>query len=615
MEMPAVQIPIKNVLKNNVDAQLSAVWLALNQPGFSPPRPDALRVVRATGLPGDDRSVVLTDNIEIEKQAWLRPLVIGMPNRHNVMFDLATGRLTHWWTGDTASQRTRGKSWYWESAGTQLLPAAKHSPEATEPELSLLIDGKPCELIPAGQFATEFDYFQHDNGGLSFTQRLQFKTPTGPVTLRVIQTLTPWPQPDKGRRSGFSRGWVIRDIPENSEVQIRLLRSIAPVKKLGTNKLQITGPVGDLRLELLARGTLDYDRNTSVVSVMQPPGNVFCQVEYTTEKPIEPFTSEPIVDRSSTKAMLDVVPGFEAIRLPVTDEAMPTGLAWRSDGTLIVSSLEGRVWLGHDTDADGLVDRLVPFSDNLAAPYGVAAGRIIPRRGSWVDGEEIHVINKYALLCLSDYDNDGRADRTETLASGWGYTLDYHDWAVGLPRDDRGNYYVALPCQQDDRSKIEAKLRGSVVKLTPNKPTSLEPHRYSIEPICAGLRFPMGLALNPVGELFATDNQGNYTPFNELNHLVPGARYGFINRLESKRRLESTVRAGGHRDSASLDAQRQRHLLSGNTDQTAGQDGARSFRSFRRPSAGLRVRQPSPGADEPGAGGRHLPRSRLPAEL
>jgi hypothetical protein len=43
----------------------------------------------------------------------------------------------------------------------------------------------------------------------------------------------------------------------------------------------------------------------------------------------------------------------------------------------------------------------------------------------------------------------------------------------------------------------------------------------------------MGLALHGSGDLFATDNQGNYTPFNELNHLQAGRRYGFINRLEN----------------------------------------------------------------------------------
>ncbi|MCA9161104.1 MAG: hypothetical protein KDA72_22390, partial [Planctomycetales bacterium] len=33
---------------------------------------------------------------------------------------------------------------------------------------------------------------------------------------------------------------------------------------------------------------------------------------------------------------------------------------------------------------------------------------------------------------------------------------------------------------------------------------------------------------------FASDNQGNYNPFNELNHLQSGKRYGFINKLENK---------------------------------------------------------------------------------
>jgi hypothetical protein len=42
----------------------------------------------------------------------------------------------------------------------------------------------------------------------------------------------------------------------------------------------------------------------------------------------------------------------------------------------------------------------------------------------------------------------------------------------------------------------------------------------------------MGLALSRDGVLFATDNQGNYNPFNELNHLRAGAHYGFINKLE-----------------------------------------------------------------------------------
>jgi hypothetical protein len=42
----------------------------------------------------------------------------------------------------------------------------------------------------------------------------------------------------------------------------------------------------------------------------------------------------------------------------------------------------------------------------------------------------------------------------------------------------------------------------------------------------------MGLALDRAGELFVTDNQGNYKPFNELNHVRPGLHFGFINALD-----------------------------------------------------------------------------------
>src|SRR5690606_9060796 len=140
-------------------------------------------------------------------------------------------------------------------------------------------------------------------------------------------------------------------------------------------------------------------------------------------------------------------------------------------------------------------------SDELAAPYGLAA----------YNGA-IDVITKYALLRLSDENADGRADRTQVVASGWGHTADYHDWAVGLPRDAEGNYYVALPCQQDERSPAAAYLRGRGLKLTPRKPTPDNPHLYAVEVFCEGLRFPMGLALSRTGQLFATDNQGNYNP-------------------------------------------------------------------------------------------------------
>jgi hypothetical protein len=207
---------------------------------------------------------------------------------------------------------------------------------------------------------------------------------------------------------------------------------------------------------------------------------------------------------------------------------MPTGLAWNERGELIVCSLEGRVWRAVDRDGDGLQDELQPISDTYPAPYGIAA-----------HGEAIDLLCKFGLVRLSDDDRDGFFEHAQIIADGWGYSADYHDWAVGLPRDRAGNYYVALPCQQDDRTQAEAKLRGTIVRLKPRKTEPDESRLFEIEPIASGLRFPMGLALSANEQLFATDNQGNYTAFNELNHIRSGERYGFVNKLDSQRGVKS----------------------------------------------------------------------------
>jgi hypothetical protein len=107
MEMPSIKLPIQGVLANRVDDQLASVWRVLNEPGFNPPPPNPLRVVRRQNVP--------------DELLFIKPLLIGLANRHNVLFDLETNRLAGWWIGDAARQRTRAKSWYWEPCGTHLL--------------------------------------------------------------------------------------------------------------------------------------------------------------------------------------------------------------------------------------------------------------------------------------------------------------------------------------------------------------------------------------------------------------------------------------------------------------------------------------------------------------
>jgi len=532
MEMPAVQQSIRGVLDGDLERQLAAVWQVLNEPGFTPPNPTALRVVRRANLPDSpQRAAVITDLIQVGDVPFVKPLAIGLGNRHNLLFDLATNHLAAWWIGDAARQTTRGKSWHWEAGLPQLLPKTKRDAPAAS-ELTLLRDDERHAPEPDGDYLSSYDWLEHAHNGVRFGQRVHFALAGSEETVSIEQEFSPL-APTKNSSAGFRRGYRAKSLPSTFGAELLVLRG-ARVDADGRTAT-LAGQAGRLHVELVepAGARLVSTPGGAAVrfdgAASQPRSYVF---EYRAEIAVDQFPALPSVDRTLTREVLNVVPGFVAERLPVTDEAMPTGLAWRPDGTLALTSLEGRVWLAQDTDGDGLEDRLTPFSHELAAPFGLAAA-----------GEALDVINKYGLVRLSDPDRDGFAERAEVIADGWGHTRDYHDWAVGLPRDREGNYYVSLPCQQDDRTSGGARLRGTVVKLSPREATVDHPRRFAIEQLAAGLRFPQGIALSPENELFVTDNQGNYTPFNELNHIVKGARYGFINRLEVLAGLNPPYRA------------------------------------------------------------------------
>ncbi len=522
MEMPAVQVPVHGVLEAHLNDQLAAVWQILNTENFEPPQPNPIRVVRQSGQEMDAQTRVLMDLVRTRDTTFIKPLVLGFPNRHNLLLDLETNRLASWWIGDVARQRTEGKSWYWELGGASLFT---DNPESTDIE----IQQKEVWVQPkhVGQFRSEIDTVSHTSRGLRLQHRIGFEgcNSNEPVVCRVEQAMN-WLSTDE--TNGVHRQVDLLGLPAGSPVRCYLLPSLElSSSQLSKDRKRFSSTGGiPIRVELDPSSSLQLSVNERGLYVEQSASDKgFCRVAatYSAIAPVDHFPRVAVPSPKIAPKRLDIAPGFEAIRLPMSDEVMPIGLGWRKDGTLVIASLKGLVWLAKDTDGDQLEDRLTVFSEELAAPYGVAT-----------HGNAIDVATKSALLRLFDDNGDGHADRMQRLASGWGHTTDYHDWVVGLPRDKSGNYYIALPCQQDDRSLAAATYRGQVLRLVSREPTPEEPSLYSIDPISGGFRFPMGIALNRDGELFVTDNQGNYTPFNELNHVRRGLRYGFINKLEKK---------------------------------------------------------------------------------
>lgn len=514
MEMPSIQQPVRGVLHEELDQQLAAVWQVLNTPGFEPPRPEPVRIVRQTGADSQALAHVLTDVTRTDRGNLVKPLIVGLGNRHNVMFDLATGRLERWWIGDTLRQHTEGKTWFWEVGG----PTLWHSAHAEDQSDWILVTSSG-ELNPVrvGQFRTEASRWEHDNGRLSLNYRLTFSSDASDTNRELVfsETLSPTWTDGQGI-SGWQRAIEVTGLAaDESLLMTGSLEPSPDAPARHTNRLNITQP-RPVVLNIARPQSIAFDQAGRLRIPAGDDGELSLVLSYTTQLPVDRVPASDVEFEGPLLETIEVAPGFESVRLPIDADWMPTAMSWGPNGDLYVTSLKGRVWRLSDGDGDGIEDQAIVFGDELSAPFGVHA-----------HSDGVDVIHKSALVRLLDRDQDGFPEVTQSLVSGWGHSQDYHDWAVGLPSDANGNYYIALACQQDDRSPAAANLRGEVLKLVPDGS-----ERFRIEPLSTGHRFPTGIARNQEGALFVTDNQGNYNPFNELNHVRPGGWFGFINRLD-----------------------------------------------------------------------------------
>jgi mono/diheme cytochrome c family protein len=555
MEMPSVKVPVRGVLNDNVHDQLAAVWHILNTPGFEPPEPNPVRVLRLSGIPEkNELPIVIHDVVKYGDKTYLFPLVIGLPNRHNILFDLETNRLAAWWLGDTARQRTKGKSWYWEVGGKSILPQ-----QAGESDLSFQIDGKIYAPHSRGQFVVER---VNPNGYGNFRYRFTVANEQDTREIYFDQSFsnTFWhPRhvnrpnfPTPNGITGFTRTLRFSLVKPLEAVRLRLVSAEAAAAGRWNDDTKTFEGLSDGELSIGIRGfhsksqvTWNGDGTvTWLVPKPQPPWSLLeLSVVYFTTLPVDTFPSDlpgPVTTEASS---VQIAPGFEGQRLPLPMDIMPSGLHWIKDDLLFVT-LKGQLYSAKDTNQDGSEDVLTTLVDGLATPYGLNSSLDSQGMG-FATTSKVLVAAKDAVLKIdtqSPTDGYGEEPR-RVAAAGWGYTDDYHDWTVGLVRGTNAECFIALPCQQDQRSEAAAMYRGKVLKLVqkkapPKKDANdvvyVETDTFDIEVISAGHRFPMGMARNREGELFVTDNQGNYNPFNELNHVRKGAHFGFINALEKE---------------------------------------------------------------------------------
>lgn len=154
------------------------------------------------------------------------------------------------------------------------------------------------------------------------------------------------------------------------------------------------------------------------------------------------------------------------------------------------------------------------FADGLDEPAGLACGP---------DGS-IFVAQKPELTQLIDTDQDGIADEYINLADGWEFHDNYHEYHFGPARDKAGNLYGTLNLSHDKPGSFAMGAMGSTggyrgwaYRVTPDG---------TFQPYASGLRSPAGIGASPDGEIFYTDNQGDWVGTSKLHLLEADKFYG-----------------------------------------------------------------------------------------
>lgn len=213
---------------------------------------------------------------------------------------------------------------------------------------------------------------------------------------------------------------------------------------------------------------------------------------------------------------------LEEVPLPRHISPEVSAVAFSPTGTLFIANRHGDIW----------------FQDQKTKAWRRFAHGLHEAMGLVVQSDrEVYVSHKPELTRLVDTQGDGVADQYETIADGWGHTDNWHEHAFGLRRDRAGNFVMALGL---------ADLAGPVNTLWPRVPLnfdrvaaeqkqSIGPHQGwlfkvapdgKITPWAYGFREPCGIGLSPEGEIFITDQQGDYIPSSALVHIERGKFYG-----------------------------------------------------------------------------------------
>ncbi|MDX1639233.1 MAG: hypothetical protein R3281_14805 [Balneolaceae bacterium] len=199
---------------------------------------------------------------------------------------------------------------------------------------------------------------------------------------------------------------------------------------------------------------------------------------------------------------------YQLVTLPTPDDVILEvgGLAMLPNGKLAASTRRGEVWIiGNPEMKNGHPPYYTKFARGLYESLGL----------EYRDGV-LYTAQRGELNKIIDTDGDNRAERYERI-SDWPISAHYHEYSYGPAFLPNGNMVVTGNMAFDDVKWWEAESRvpwrGWTMIITPDG---------DLKPFATGMRSPSGILVNDNGDIFYSENQGDWIGSGFITHVEEG---------------------------------------------------------------------------------------------
>ena len=212
---------------------------------------------------------------------------------------------------------------------------------------------------------------------------------------------------------------------------------------------------------------------------------------------------------------------YEIIDYPASDDPKLQleicSMTMLKDGNLMVGTRLGDIFYVENA-YDPANAKFTKFAHGLNHPLGM-----VEYKGA------IYLAQRGELTRLRDTNGDHKADAYETVCDDWAISGNYHEYNFGPRLDHEGYMWVTLNKPFGKEPYGRAPWRGYAVRI--------HPETGEMQPMCAGLRSPAGVETSPWGDVFYTDNQGEWCNASKLSHLEFGDFHGHPHGLKPTQAL------------------------------------------------------------------------------